>query len=119
MSKGMPKLKRQLRQLTRELAGVEIQTSKGSGEIEELVANDDGDLEVHLTSGRTLTIPRIASYLSPTLLTGAVHITRHMRKRGIIGTAIGFVKLTAFMIFLILLTTVVLLILGIRALLTK
>jgi hypothetical protein len=114
----MTKLKRQLHQLTRELAGVEVRTFNGSGQIKELTTSNNGDLDVHLSSGRVLTIPRIANYLSPTLLTGAVHVARHMRKRGIIGAAIGFAKFVAFLVFMILLTTVVLLVLGIRALFT-
>ena len=113
----MTKLKRQLHQLTRELAGIEIQTSKGSSEIQQLVARDNGDLEISLMSGKVLTIPTVASYLNPVLLTGVVHVTRALRKRGIIGTTISFLKLTALIIFLVFVATVVLIVLGIRALL--
>jgi hypothetical protein len=115
----MGKHKRQLRQLTRELAGVGISTSQGSGEIAELQITETNDLEVHLSTGRVLTIPQVGQYLNPLLLQGAVHVARQMRKRGIIGATIGFIKFVAFMIFLILLTTVVLLVLGIRALLNR
>jgi hypothetical protein len=115
----MPSLKQHLRQLTQELAGVEVNHHRGSGEISELEAKANGDLDVHLKTGRTLTIPRVASYLTPTLLSGAVQIARSMRKRGIIGTVINLVKLTAFFLLLILITAVVLVVMGVRALLRK
>ena len=115
----MSKLTRQLQQLTQELAGVAVQTSTGRGEIDKLVVRGNGDLAIQLSSGRTLTVPRIATYLNSTVLTGATYIVRQMRKRGIIGSVIGFVKLVALLIFLIVASAVVLGVLGIRALLRK
>ena len=115
----MPKLNRQLRQLTHELAGVQISTPKGTGEIDELKALANGDLEVHLKTGRTLTVPRVASFLTPTILKGAVHITRGMSQRGLIGSAIGFLKFVAFLILLTVIGVIVLIILGIRALFNR